>query len=307
MVYCDAVMIRGAGLGTRLFAWARCALYAQEHGALMLAPRWVQPRLGPLVRGGIDLRSYMRQILLLGLFKAAPNDITGVRAARLRARAHRLPEPEHWRQEPSTVMPATGLVVFSGYGQGFQDLNGYDHLLLLCLRAITRERWLKLVDQVTEPFIGINVRLGNDFRTAQSSEDYYTKGAVKTPLDWYIVSLQQLRLQIGRPVKAIVVSDGTPAALSPLLELENVSFWRPGCAISDLLILAKARVLLAAGGSSFSAWAAFLGQMPTASHPGQSLTWFKLVNRHEKFLGEFDPAVPDNPLLNQSRQALLNS
>jgi hypothetical protein len=300
-------MMRGAGLGTRLFTWARCALYAQEHGVPMLAPRWVQPRLGPLLRGGIDMRSYTRQILLLGLFKAAPGDITGLQAARLRARAPRLPEPERWQQKPSTAAPGTGLVVFSGYGQGFQDLNGYDHLLLECLRAITQERWLTLVDQVTEPFIGINVRLGNDFRTAQSTQDYYTKGAIKTPLDWYIASLQQVRRYIGQPVKAIVVSDGTPAALSPLLELENVSFWRPGCAISDLLTLGKAKVLLAAGGSSFSAWAAFLGQMPTISHPGQSLTWFKLANRHKRFVGEFNPAAPDHSFLDQAQQSLLPS
>jgi hypothetical protein len=296
--------MRGCGLGTRLFTWARCALYAQEHGRPMLAPLWVQPRLGPILRGGIDLRSYTRQILLLGLFKAAPGDIGGWQAASLRARARRLPEPAHWQQKSTVDMPGPGLVVFTGYGQGFQDLNGYDRILLERLRAITRKRWLQLVDDVTEPFIGINVRLGNDFRAAQATQDYYNKGAIKTPLAWYIASLQQLREQIGRSVKAIVVSDGTPTALAPLLEQDNVAFWRPGCAISDLLILTKAKVLVAAGGSSFSAWAAYLGQMPAITHPGQSLTWFKLANCRNNYVGEFDPLAPQTEFLAQAQATL---
>jgi hypothetical protein len=269
----------------------------------MLAPRWVQPRFGPLLRGGIDLSAYLRQILLLGLFKAASSEINGLRAARLRTFARRWPEPEHWQINPYLGQRDTGLVVFSGYGRGFEDLNAQSFFLLERLRSATRDRWLHLVDQVTEPIIGINVRLGNDFRTAQSTQDYSTQGAIKTPLAWYIASLEGVRQYLGRPIKAIVVSDGTRAALAPLLELENVDFWRPGCAISDLLVLAKASVLIASGGSSFSAWAAFLGQKPTISHPGQSLAWFRLSNSQGQFVGEFDPTMPDGLFLEQAQQA----
>jgi hypothetical protein len=82
---------------------------------------------------------------------------------------------------------------------------------------------------------------------------------------------------VGRDVRAHIVSDGTPQDLAPLLALPNVELVRPGCAISDLLVASRARVLLASGSSSFSAWAAFFGGMPAASHPGQPLTEWGLA------------------------------
>src|ERR1700722_14924352 len=84
--------MRGAGIGTRLFPWARCRIFSQLHGASMLAPRWIQPRIGPLLRGGIALNAYHRQILLLGLFRR-DGYITGFRRLWVSARAVRCEEP----------------------------------------------------------------------------------------------------------------------------------------------------------------------------------------------------------------------
>ena len=87
-----------------------------------------------------------------------------------------------------------------------------------------------------------------------------------------VVSLDWVGETVGYPAQALVESDGTKEELEPLLKLGNVEFVRPGCAISDLLILARSQVLMASGSSAFSAWASLLGQMPTSSHPGQSLS-----------------------------------
>jgi len=106
----------------------------------------------------------------------------------------------------------------------------------------------------------------------------------------------------GYSARAVVVSDGTEQDLAPLLELENVEFLRPGCAITDLLILARAKVLIASGGSSFSAWASFLGNMPTISYPGQSLEWFKLKSDDNHFVGEFNYNSPSEVFGEQVRE-----
>jgi hypothetical protein len=118
------------------------------------------------------------------------------------------------------------------------------------------------------------------------------KGAIRTPLSWFSASVRAIRDMIGFPATAYVVSDGTPEDLHELLGLPNMILVRPGCAISDLLTLARCRVLIGSGGSSFSAWASFLGQMPTISHPGQSLGWFKLGASGDPYVGEFEPSSP---------------
>ena len=123
-------------------------------------------------------------------------------------------------------------------------------------------------------------------------------------MSWFVNGLEWVRNTIGYPAQAVVVSDGTSEELGPLLSLENVAFIRPGCAISDLLILANSRVLLASGSSSFSAWASFLGQMPTISHPGQPLSWFGLVNRYGRYVGEFNASSPPIEFAEQVRSIL---
>jgi hypothetical protein len=94
---------------------------------------------------------------------------------------------------------------------------------------------------------------------------------------------------IGHDAAAYVVTDGTEDQLKCLMRLPNMHFVRPGCAISDLLILSKSKVLLRSGGSSFSAWASYLGQMPTISHPGQSMKEFNFINKMDYYTGEFSP------------------
>ena len=266
----------------------------------MLAPRWVQPRVGPLVRGGIDVRAYHRQILLLGLFRHPHGTVRRVRKLHALLTSTRVEEPLCISEVyPGSSAATSAIVTFRGAGTLFECLNGWDRFLLRSLKEITKPRWLELVDSVGCVPIGLNVRLGNDFRVARSAQEYKVRGALKTPMGWFVDSLRFVRDTIGYPARALVVSDGTREELQPLLDLGNVEFVRPGCAISDLLILAKAQVLLASGGSSFSAWASFLGQMPTISHPGQPMSWFRMLNRYGYHIDEFDTGAPSRDFAEQ--------
>jgi len=305
MLYCQAVFDRGAGLGTRLFPWARCVIFAHANNIPMLAPQWVQPRVGPLVRGGLDLRAYHRQILLMGLFQHPHGTIRRLQKLHALLTSTRVKEPFRIGEAYGGVSTVgNAIVTFRGAGTLFECLNGWDRFLLHALQEITRPGWLELVESFGGVPIGINVRLGNDFRVARSAEEYKTSGGLKTPMGWFVDSLRFVRDTIGYPARALVVSDGTREELQPLLDLGNVEFVRPGCAISDLLILARSQVLLASGGSSFSAWASFLGQMPTISHPGQPMSWFNLLNRHGYHIGEFDTALPNREFAEQVRAIL---
>lgn len=305
MKMCRTRFGRGYGFGNRLFPWARCALYSHLQGIPMVTPVWFRPAMGQLLRGGISYDSYLRQIMLVGLFRRDVDELGGL-SVRLRARglasvtapedlAHTVPPP-HWP-------PDNYVVDFAGVGSFFEPLNGHAEFLHRRLRAITHPRYLALADAPAEIPIGICVRLGNDF-AAPSVVDGRVTGLRKTPMRWFVSVLRALRASAGANAKAWVVSDGTPAQLAELLAEPEVTFVRPGTAIGDLLLLSRAKVLLASGASTFAAWGAFLGQMPSATHPGQPLRWWRFDPRAGQYCGEVDGDAIDPEFLRQAATAI---
>ncbi len=304
MNYCYPQFFRSSGLGNRLFPWARCQVYAKRHALPVLAAQWAHVRQGPLRRGGINYRNFARKILLWGNFRPGADELAGLgRSWRLLTLA-RTPEPPMDELPPSS--PGDRLIVFSGDQAHFGDLQGSQTFLHERLRRIAKREWLDSAARYGEVPIGINVRRGKDFADANSQADYVTRGALRTPLDWYVAVLRKVRQIVGYPALAFVVSDGTSQDLASLLGLENVELVRSDSAISDLLILAKSRVLIGSGGSSFSAWAAFLSGAPSVTYPGQSLQWFKVAGKESgQYVGEFDAeADPDADWQSQVQQAL---
>ena len=95
-----------------------------------------------------------------------------------------------------------------------------------------------------------------------------------------------MRAAAGFEAHALIVSDAHTSELAPLLQEPRTHLVRTGAPLGDLLALAGARVLLASG-SSFSAWAAFLGGMPAVTEPAHSLAWYGVPER--SFLGHFHP------------------
>jgi len=310
MIYCRAkfgegLLGRGMGFGNRLFPWARCRVFAEQHRTKVVSPVWMRPALGQLFRGGVDYRSYLRQLVLFRLFEKRIGDL-GVIEGFLRT--HRMPAVP----EPMDLGAALQLdvgtndvnVIFQGYEGFFEPLNGWADFLLKELRAITRKPYLAIADAPASVPIGICVRCGNDFSEPSSDCERLLPGQ-KTPISWFVRCLKLVREAAGFPAQAFVVSDGTPDQLKDLLAMENVQFVRPGSAISDLLTLSRAKVLLASGSSSFAAWGAFLGQMPSASHPGQPLSDWRILPSRGQFIGEVDSADPPEGFLSQVKAALI--
>lgn len=307
MIYCKATFERGSGIGTRLFPWARATHFSEKYGIKMLAPHWIQPRIGPLLRGGIDLSSYHRQILLMGLFKHGPNNITGFKRFALEMKSNHLLEPNiDDLVNGKYNLPTKGIINFSGDNGRFKYLNGQSSYFREKLIGITNRKWLKFIENKGNFAIGINVRMGNDFVTPKNGDIIKNHEAIKTPIDWFVNSLKVIRRNTEENLPAIVVTDGTEESVAPLINMKNVTLLRPGCAISDLLILSNCKILLRSGGSSFSAWAAYLGQMPAISPPGQALGKFNLINDHGKYIGEFNPEFPDEEFISQINRLALN-
>jgi len=310
MLYCkprfgEGLLGRGMGFGNRLFPWGRCRIFAEVNKAIMISPVWMRPAVGQLFRGGIDYNSYLRQLILFRLFKRRDGD-PGVLGGFLKTRnarvLHEPPEPAL----PFTLQDDEGdkMILFSGWERHFAPLNGWHVFLQQELRSMTRQLFLDVADAIEDVPVGICIRCGNDFAEPSNVDYAPLNDGEKTPIKWFIASLNLIRQAVGHPVKAYVVSDGTKDQLRELLDMENVCFVRPGSAISDLLVLSKAKVLLASGSSSFAAWGAFLGQMPSISHPGQSLKNWGIEGTMGQYIGEFSPSDPADEFLKEAEQLL---
>lgn len=276
---------RGTGLGNRMFTWARAVLYARAHNAPMLAPFWPRWTTTGLIRGGLDHKNFLRQISLVGAFESPPGYIKGAEKLRCVFGAKRIDEDSIESSRGNDIF----IRVFRGEGRQFADINGHNKELLSEYRLIVKHNWRQFVDNKPEFVIGINIRRGKDFKDAHSEEEYVSRGALRTPLWWFVDALRYSRSVLGAKTPALIVSDGTESDLAPVLSEGFVSLLRPGCASSDLYALSRSRVLIGSGGSSFSAWASFFARCPTITIKGQSLRWFSLNHGDDIYVGEFHP------------------
>jgi hypothetical protein len=283
MLFCEVSPggIGSTGLGNRLLPWARCVIYARSHGVPMLVTRWTQLPVGSLRRRDAEPRFYAN------LFIRRDNDVCGWRRTYIRMQAKKLPEPANLSAN-YCCGGGLNLVVFAGVGMQFRPLRSWHELVRRELLAITRQNWRERADSIAVPFIGIHIRRG-DFQRLAAGTDFSQTDNAATPLEWFTESLKCIRVKASLTLPAIVTSDGTDNELRPLLAMPNVRRVTTGSAIGDLLVLSRSSVLLASG-SSFSAWASYLGQMPTLTHPGQSLArLFGLERAAQQFIAEFDP------------------
>jgi hypothetical protein len=254
----------------------------------MLAPSWHQFKVGPLLRRESDWRLY------LNLFRASPNEVTGLRK---RIALMALPRTA----EPTAVtkfhVPDNSLVIFEGMQQYFTPLIGANEVLRDQLHSIVTQDKLAACEVHNLAPIGIHVRRG-DFKPIRSSADLLTMGGVRTPVEWFIETLRLIRKLCGAQVPAFVVSDGSHVDLRDLLREPSVQLRRFGSSIADMLGLSMSKFILASGGSSFSAWASFLNQVPVVSIVGQPLTWFGLRHANGEYVGVLDPGRPTEEFRN---------
>jgi hypothetical protein len=137
------------------------------------------------------------------------------------------------------------------------------------------------------------VRRG-DFADVRGTESYTGRRNVRLPIEWYVAAVRALRKQVGRALPFLLFSDGSDVELGPLLEEAGVSRYHNRNALSDLLLLSKARVIVASG-STYSMWASFLGQAPTIWFPGQRR---QCVTQNPDHAPEWEPPaeLPDGLL-----------
>ncbi|HET6266673.1 MAG TPA: hypothetical protein VFG11_03075, partial [Acidobacteriota bacterium] len=203
----------------------------------MLAPHWTQLKIGPLLRGETDSRIYN------DLFVSDPY-VKGLADVWHRWRGTEVEEPDHFEEMDLSKLPSNAIVTFRGERDRFQPLNGWHQFLGRKLNEIARPKWVKEVQKLDEIPIGIHIRRG-DFRSPESPDDLKLKGGIRTPLQWFQDVLELIRANAGAETSAFIFTDGRPEEIEAFFTLPNVKRVATGSAISDLLALSRAKILIA--------------------------------------------------------------
>ncbi|MFN0293148.1 hypothetical protein [Pedobacter helvus] len=255
----------------------------------MLWPNWFHFRKAPFLKGGIDYRKSFGKILLYDNFQSNGYYVDNPQKFFLK------------RKDNKTIN------WFSGDENFFADLYEHHELIRDELRSIASKNVLKNLAKIQDAKIILNIRRGKDFKDAQSAKDFTTKGAIRTPLNWFINTLKQIREVAGKDIPALIISDGNATDLKEILSLPNIALANTSSALADLLLLSKAKIILGSGGSSFTAWGSFLSKAITLTIPGQSLQWFKVskdINQH--LVDVYSPESPNEEHLDKIKKIIFS-
>lgn len=263
----DALFVRigGAGIGNCFFAYFHAALLAERTGQRMITPAWSNIGIGVFLRGDYSRRRYGV------MFMPHADELTGLAKAWVLVTrwCGRRTVGAGPGSNPAALPAGSGLSIVRLDACWFGDLVHH--------RAMVRHRLLGVIAMPSaapawgaSPYVAVHVRLGDFAQVAAP----VAIDAVNTriPMTWYVAAIGQARrMRPDLPVR--LFSDGHDYELANLLAIPGVSLERLGSDIEQLIAMASASLFVGSN-STFSHWAAFLGDMPTiwAKAPAERLS-----------------------------------
>ena len=246
-----------AGLGNKLFVWALAEMFAQINRMPACILGWSYPRIGTIIRHERRDIFYGRHLNVnyiqncIGLIKLG---------ALNRCYEPSLSQP---MTERGSAYIFNQIPHWKGY---FESLHPYRDAVRQSFWALPRSTILDMVGRMKAPTIAIHVRRG-DFRELRSGEDFAKVGGVRTPVEYFLRIIRNLRDCAGWDVPVTIFSDGSNQELAQMLALSYVERAPAMPDIGHLMLMARSKVIVASAGSTFSMWAGFLSDAALILHP----------------------------------------
>jgi hypothetical protein len=239
------------GLGNQLFPFFRALDLFWRGEARLIPPRWFKIRIGPWTRRERDHRNYW-------LLFRKPNIAT--RLIRLSIDIFNL--IERVLALKSTGMGMT-VIRPTGMGNYFADLAHAPERYRAYLVAAARPGCFSAKPEI--PYLAFHVRLG-DFTRQEDTVTLLSANNRSTPLRWYAAQVEQLAENLPE-LPIYIASDGDDQELLQLLSRSNVTRTTARNALDEMFWLANAAGIVGSR-STFTAWGAFLGEVPLLVFPG---------------------------------------
>lgn len=290
-----------SGLANMLLPWARCEVFCKAKNLPMLAPQWTQLKIGPLLRGERDKRLYT------GLFNSA-GYVNGPLRWFLLASAAKITEAEVLNMNGAFHAEAirpNSVVVFNGLGRYFTDLAGHEDFLHERLKGILSDNCRGcLADASVGAYVAVHIRRGDKPALPIGIEPPKDTMHWAIPTEWYVHCIRQVQELTGNGMPVLIFTDAAASQIKPVLDLRNVRMAEPNSSIVDMLLMARARVLITSASSTFSMWASFLGRMPSVWFPSN---WREKTNWNDPELEFYTDLEGDLPASFASRFSICSN
>jgi Glycosyl transferase family 11 len=257
-----------AGLSNKLFVWARALAWASANGAELLPTIWRQVRVGPLLRGERDSKFYGDIFNRSSVAQLLRREWIRRSRARRRESGHMLFDTQ-----------GAGVYEFSGLRSFFRGLEASRSLIVSELLANCRPYICDRYFSANKPEVAVHIRRGD-----------FLENGMAVPQSWFIEAISAVRRAAAEECKITVFTDALPGQLALVTDMVDVEVFDSGNALIDLLVMSRSKFLVATGTSSFSAWASFLGGVPSLAQQGASLAKWELE----------DPNIPHLEFTNPS-------
>lgn len=225
----------GSGLANCLFIYARAIVLSEKYNIPLINPSWIQFNIGPYLRMEKDKRHYN------GLFKSFGKSYL--------LKNWLLLLHKKVSEDTSIDYYKNGVLYVQGLKNYFEDIRFHSVAVRSHLLSIVNQRDFEVYSKHDEKFVGVHVRLG----------DYSSEA--RTNLEWFIEKIKFIQSNTNEEITFYIFSDGSEKELVPLTQIKNCKLVFFGSALADILVLSKATLILASD-STFSAWSAYLGQVP---------------------------------------------
>ena len=182
----------------------------------------------------------------------------------------------------------------------FDGLKENRDIVIRLFSEVINPRIKKKVTELPQPCIAVHIRMG-DFRKLKQDEDFSKVGAVRTPENYFIETINSIRKIHGTDLPVSVFTDGYPNEFKNLFTLKNISMVEGDNDLADLLLLSKSKIIITSAGSTFGYWAGFLSNASVILHPAHATTVIRGSDGNNLYEGSFDAA---NPVLVESIRGL---
>jgi|AntRauTorckE5430_2_1112549.scaffolds.fasta_scaffold02667_5 hypothetical protein len=234
------IRVGGAGLANCMFTVAHAWVLHKKYNYEFIDPTWEKISIGPYIRKEKDKRHYIGVFNKLG--------VNGIKKVYLLQTLPKVKLKNHLKIENNNNN--SKIIFVEGLGGFFSDFIE-DHKVVKAYfdKAVTKTKLKQLNRDDLQSAIGVHIRLG-DFKSFR-----------RTPLNWYVNVIKTLKNSTNPNQKFFVFSDGTDEELKPVTDLINVKRVFYGNAIADIFALSYCKMIIGSS-STFSAWGAFLTQIP---------------------------------------------
>lgn len=249
-----------AGIGNKLFTWGHGVVFAKKNGLKHYSVGWTKIKIGPILRRETSLRFYRNY------FK------TSVLVSKIKfmfiKKSKKVVIKSYLDCQKTEKIHDNNIYIFNEvphWNDYFKELRENQELVVdAFFKSLSPNIYYEYLNK-KEPVIGVHIRMG-DFRKITETQDFSKVGQSRTPMQYFINIISELRTASEINLPVTIFSDGNVSELKEVLSLSNVDLAEDDFDILQMLHLSKSKIIILSAGSTFGQWAAFLSNAAIINH-----------------------------------------